>query len=57
MYEKPTLERFGTLRQLTAAAFTSLGTPMSLASSSLSAGAGGCGPNIPLGDPSACGRS
>jgi hypothetical protein len=33
-----------------------LGTPMSLASSSMSA-VGGCGPNIPIGDPSACGRS
>jgi hypothetical protein len=56
MYQKPTLERLGTLRQLTAAPFVALGAPMSLISSS-ALGAGGCGPNIPLGDPSACARS
>ena len=57
MYEKPTLERFGSLRQLTTAAFPSIGTTTSLATSSMSLGGGGCGTNIPLGDPSACGRS
>jgi hypothetical protein len=56
MYEKPILERFGSLRQLTAAPLVAVGTPMSLVSGSMSA-AGGCGPNIPIGDPSACGRS
>lgn len=56
MYEKPMLERFGTLRQLTAAPFSALTGPFALSSSSMM-GAGGCGPNIPLGDPSACGRS
>jgi hypothetical protein len=30
LYEKPTLERFGTLRQLTMASFGAFGTPMSL---------------------------
>ena len=57
LYEKPTLERFGTLRQLTMASLGVPGTLMSLAGGSLSLGAGGCGPNVPLGDPSACGRS
>jgi hypothetical protein len=57
MYEKPQLERFGTLRQLTAAPFAIPGTSMSLASGSLPVGVGDCGPNVPLGDPSACGRS
>ena len=57
MYQTPKLERFGTLRQLTAAPFSALGTPLSLASGSLPVGAGDCGPNVPLGDPSACGRS
>lgn len=57
MYETPKLERFGTLRQLTAAPFSALGMPLSLASGSLPVGAGDCGPNVPLGDPSACGRS
>jgi hypothetical protein len=56
MYHAPKLERFGTLRQLTAAPFSTLGTPLSLASGSLPIG-GDCGPNVPLGDPSACGRS
>jgi hypothetical protein len=56
MYQKPILERFGSLRQLTAAPFAALGTPMSLASGAMSTAAG-CGPNIPIGDPSACGRS
>lgn len=56
MYQAPKLERFGTLRQLTAAPFSALGTPLSLASGSLPVG-GDCGPNVPLGDPSACGRS
>ena len=44
-------------RQLTAAPFSVLGTASSLASGSLPVGVGECGPNIPLGDPSACGRS
>jgi hypothetical protein len=57
MYERPTLERFGTLRQLTAAPFSALQTPLALASGSLPLGTGDCGPNVPLGDPSACGRS
>lgn len=57
MYQKPKLERFGTLRELTASPFSALGTPFSLASGSLPIGAGDCGPNVPLGDPSACGRS
>jgi hypothetical protein len=57
MYEKPRLERLGTLRQLTAAPFSALGTPMSLASGALPVGVGDCGPNVPIGDPSACGRS
>jgi len=57
MYEPPKLERFGTLRQLTAAPFAALGVSLSLASGSLPIGAGECGPNVPLGDPSACGRS
>jgi hypothetical protein len=57
MYEKPKLERFGTLRELTAAPFSALAAPFSLASGSLPIGAGDCGPNVPLGDPSACGRS
>lgn len=57
MYQSPRLERFGTLRQLTAASFAALGTPLSLASGSLPLGGGDCGPNVPLGDPSACGRS
>ena len=56
MYEAPKLERFGTLRQLTAAPFAALGTSLSLASGSL-IGGGDCGPNVPVGDPSACGRS
>jgi hypothetical protein len=56
MYESPRLERLGTLRQLTAAPFSALGNPMSLASGSLPM-AGDCGPNVPIGDPSACGRS
>jgi len=56
MYHPPKLERFGTLRQLTAAPFAALGAPLSLASGS-PLGAGDCGPNVPLGDPSACGRS
>jgi len=57
MYQKPLLERLGTLRQLTAAPFSVLGAPMSLASGSLPVGVGDCGPNVPIGDPSACGRS
>jgi hypothetical protein len=57
MYEKPHLERLGTLRQLTAAPFSALGTSMSLASGALPVGVGDCGPNVPIGDPSACGRS
>jgi len=57
MYESPRLERFGTLRQLTAAPYTALGATAALAAGSLPMGAGDCGPNIPLGDPSACGRS
>ena len=57
MYESPKLERFGTLRDLTAAPFSALGAPFSLASGSLPISAGECGPNVPLGDPSACGRS
>jgi len=57
MYEKPKLERLGTLRQLTAAPFSALGGQMSLASGSLPVGVGDCGPNVPIGDPSACGRS
>ena len=57
MYESPRLERFGTLRQLTAAPYTALGATAALAVGSLPMGAGDCGPNIPLGDPSACGRS
>ena len=57
MYEKPRLERFGTLRQLTAAPFTMLGSPLSVTASSLSLGSAGCDPNVPLGDPSACSRS
>jgi len=57
MYEPPRLERFGTLRQLTAAPFAALGTVASLAAGSLPVGVGECGPNVPLGDPSACGRS
>jgi hypothetical protein len=57
MYQTPKLERFGTLRQLTAAPFSALGTPLSLAGGSLPVGAGDCGPNVPVGDPSACGRS
>ena len=57
MYYPPRLERLGTLRQLTAAPFSALGTPMVRASGSLPVGAGDCGPNVPLGDPSACGRS
>ena len=57
MYEKPYLERLGTLRQLTAAPFAALGTSLSLASGSLPIGVGDCGPNVPIGDPSACGRS
>ena len=56
MYEKPVLERFGSLRQLTAAPFAALGAPLSLATSSMT-GMGGCGRNIRIGDPSACGRS
>jgi hypothetical protein len=35
MYEAPKLQRFGTLRQLTAASFSALGTRWSLASGSL----------------------
>jgi len=57
MYQSPKLEHFGTLRQLTAAPFSALGTSFSLASGSLPIGAGDCGPNVPVGDPSACGRS
>ena len=57
MYEKPQLERLGTLRQLTAAPFTALGAAMSLTSGSLPVGLGDCGPTVPIGDPSACGRS
>lgn len=57
MYAPPRLERFGTLRDLTAAPFGALGTASSLAAGSLPVGVGECGPNIPLGDPSACGRS
>jgi hypothetical protein len=57
MYQKPKLERFGTLRELTAAPFSTLGTPLALASGSLPVGVGDCGPNVPIGDPSACGRS
>jgi len=30
---------------------------MSLAGGPLSLGTGGCNPNVPIGDPSACGRS
>jgi hypothetical protein len=57
MYESPKLERFGTLRDLTRAPFAALGASLSLASGSLPLGAGDCGPNVPIGDPSACGRS
>jgi len=57
MYQPPKLERFGTLRQLTAAPFSALGVSLSLASGSLPIGAGDCSPNVPVGDPSACGRS
>jgi hypothetical protein len=57
MYQPPKLERFGTLRQLTAAPFTALGVSLTLSSGSLPVGAGDCGPNVPVGDPSACGRS
>ena len=57
MYQPPKLERFGTLRQLTAAPLSALGVSLSLASGSLPIGAGDCSPNVPLGDPSACGRS
>jgi hypothetical protein len=57
MYDPPRLERFGTLRQLTAAPFSAVGAAASLSAGSLPAGMGECGPNIPLGDPSACGRS
>lgn len=57
MYQTPKLERFGTLRQLTAAPFAALGINNSLMAGSLPVGAGDCGPNVPLGDPSACGRS
>lgn len=57
MYQPPKLERFGTLRQLTAAPFAALGVSLSLSSGSLPIGAGDCGPNVPVGDPSACGRS
>jgi len=34
MYQSPQLERFGTLRELTATPFSALGTPVSLASGS-----------------------
>ena len=34
MYQAPKLERFGTLRELTATPFSALGTPLSLASGS-----------------------
>lgn len=57
MYESPRLERFGTLRQLTAAPYSALGGTAALAAGSLPMAAGDCAPNIPLGDPSACGRS
>lgn len=57
MYKSPKLERFGTLRELTAAPFATLGIALSLANGPLPLGAGDCGPNVPLGDPSACGRS
>jgi hypothetical protein len=57
MYQSPKLERFGTLRQLTAAPFSALGSSLSLAGGSLPIGAGDCDPNVPVGDPSACGRS
>ena len=57
MYQRPKLERFGTLRQLTAAPLSALGVSLSLASGSLPIGAGDCSPNVPVGDPSACGRS
>ena len=49
MYQSPKLERFGTLRQLTAAPFPALGTSFSFASGSLPIGAGDCGPNVPVG--------
>jgi hypothetical protein len=57
MYQSPKLERFGTLRQLITAPFATLGMYPSLAAGSLPFGAGNCGPNVPVGDPSACGRS
>ncbi len=57
MYESPKLERFGTLRQLVTAPFASLGMSPMLAAGSLPVGVGNCGPDIPVGDPSACGRS
>jgi len=57
MYESPKLERFGTLRQLVTAPFASLAMSPMLAAGSLPVGVGNCGPNVPVGDPSACGRS
>jgi hypothetical protein len=57
MYESPKLERFGTLRQLITAPLAALNTVASLAAGPLPMGVGDCGPNVPLGDPSACGRS
>jgi hypothetical protein len=54
MYVTPILERFGTLRQLTAAPFAALSLSMAQAGGPLPVD---CGPNVPLGDPSACGRS
>jgi hypothetical protein len=57
MYESPKLERFGTLRQIVMAPFASLGMSRMLAAGSLPVGVGNCGPNVPVGDPSACSRS
>lgn len=54
MYVAPKLERFGTLRQLTAASFAALGVSAAQAGGPLPVD---CDPNVPIGDPSACGRS
>lgn len=57
MYQTPKLERFGTLRQLATTVLAPLTATLSLAAGPLTVGVGDCGPNIPVGDPSACGRS
>ena len=54
MYVPPKLERFGTLRQLTAASFAALSVTALQAGGPLPVD---CDPNVPIGDPSACGRS